>query len=148
MPEHAGVTPRKYLVLATVAVCGALGDVCLSRGMKNFGAIPLSNWTELFSALASPWVIAGIVLLIGFMSAYLTALSWADLTYVLPATALGYIVMALLARFFLLENVTTKRWLGISLIVAGVGFVAGGPALTHVEDGNDPSCTATPQGPP
>ncbi len=151
MPERAGVTPRKYLVLVMVAVCGALGDVCLSRGMKDFvkkfGDITVSNWTDLFSALASPWVIGGIILLIGFMSAYLTALSWADLTYVLPATALGYIVMALLARFFLLENVTTKRWLGISLIVAGVGFVAGGPAMTHAEDGDPPSGTATPEGP-
>lgn len=142
------MTPRKYLVLAMVIVCGAFGDVCLSRGMKDVGGIAPSQWTTVFSALASPWVIAGIVLLIGFMSAYLTALSWADLTYVLPATAVGYIVMALLARFFLHENVSLKRWLGILLIVAGVGFVAGGPALTQAEDsaGSPGPETAAPEG--
>ncbi|MFB3915624.1 MAG: EamA family transporter [Terriglobales bacterium] len=139
------MTPRKYFVLAMVVICGAVGDVCLSRGMKDLGPISLSDWAQVFSALTSPWVIVGIVLLIGFMSAYLTALSWADLTYVLPATAVGYIVMALLARFFLHEDVSLKRWLGILLIVVGVGFVAGGPALTHVAESDDSPC---PEGQP
>jgi len=60
----------------------------------------------------------------------MTALSWADLTYVLPATSLGYVLLALIARFLLHEQVTTTRWLGIALISAGVGFVTQGPALT------------------
>ncbi len=126
--------PRKYLVLCAVMVLGACGDVALSRGMKEVGNISLTNWPHLFSALASPWVIGGILLLIGFMASYLTALSWADLTYVLPATAIGYILMALMAKFLLHENVTPKRWIGILLISAGVGFVAGGPALTPVDE--------------
>ncbi len=126
------MAPRKYLVLCAVMVLGACGDVALSRGMKAVGNISLAHWTDLFAALGSPWVIAGIVLLIGFMASYLTALSWADLTFVLPATAVGYILMALMAKFLLHENVTAKRWIGILLISAGVGFVAGGPALTPV----------------
>ncbi len=58
------------------------------------------------------------------------ALSWADLTYVLPATSLGYVLLALVAKFALQEEVSPLRWLGIALISGGVGFVAGGPALT------------------
>jgi drug/metabolite transporter (DMT)-like permease len=61
----------------------------------------------------------------------MTALSWADLTYVLPATSLGYVLLALIAKFLLHEQVTTMRWLGIAMISAGVGFVTQGPALTH-----------------
>jgi drug/metabolite transporter (DMT)-like permease len=61
----------------------------------------------------------------------MTALSWADLTYVLPATSLGYVLLALIAKFFLHEQVTATRWLGIGLISAGVGFVTQGPALTR-----------------
>jgi uncharacterized membrane protein len=141
------VTPSKYLVLILVMICGACGDVCLSRGMKSTGGISPTSLTDLFAALTNPWVIAGILLLIGFMSAYLTALSWADLTFVLPATAVGYIVMALLARFFLQEDVTTKRWLGIMLIVAGVGFVAGGPSKTHLPAETSPYTTATEERP-
>ena len=84
----------------------------------------------LLYAVANPWVIAGILLLLGFFASYLTALSWADLTFVLPSTALGYVVVALLSRFWLHEQISLSRWLGIALITIGVGFVTRGPAYT------------------
>ncbi len=124
------MTLRKYLVLAGVALFGSLGDVSLSYGMKRLGAISLDRWTETFTALANPWVILGIFLLLAFFAAYLTALSWADLTYVLPATAIGYVVVALLSVWLLNETVTPMRWVGILLVSAGVGFVARGPEIT------------------
>jgi drug/metabolite transporter (DMT)-like permease len=71
------------------------------------------------------------VLLIGFFASYLTALSWADLTYVLPATAFGNVIVALLAHFWLHEPISLERWAGIVLITLGVGFVAQGPSLTE-----------------
>jgi drug/metabolite transporter (DMT)-like permease len=114
-----------------VVIFGALGDVALSRGMKSVGALSLSNWTEVLSALFTPWVGAGIILLLAFFASYLAALSFADLTYVLPATAVGYILMALLAKFFLHENISPWRWAGIALIALGVGFVTRGPAKTE-----------------
>ena len=52
----------------------------------------------------------------------------------MPATAFSYVVMALLAHILLHERVSVQRWCGIMLIVAGVGFVAGGPSHTeHAE---------------
>ena len=128
------MTSRKYLLLLAVACFGALGDVALSRGMKDVGAVSLDNLSVLFAAIFTPWVGIGIVLLLAFMAAYMTALSWADLTYVLPASAVGYVVMALLAKFFLHENVTPLRWAGIVLISLGVGFVTRGPEKTSVPD--------------
>jgi drug/metabolite transporter (DMT)-like permease len=81
----------------------------------------------------------------------MTALSWADLTYVLPATSLGYVLLALVARFLLHEHVSPLRWLGIALITGGVGFIAGGPALTehpHTAKAQDaPSAIAVGQAP-
>ena len=124
------MTFRKYLILLAVAVFAACGDVCLSRGMKDFGPVTSANWHRLFACLWNPWVLIGICLLLLFLSSYLTALSWADLTYVLPATAISYVLMALLGQFFLHETVTFGRWLGVVLITTGVGFVAGGPAPT------------------
>ena len=121
---------RKILVLAGVVIFGALGDVALSRGMKEIGSVSLHNIPSLVSALFTPWVALGILLLIAFFASYLTSLSFADLTYVLPATSVGYILMALLARFFLHEHVSLTRWIGVVLIAAGVGFVASGPAKT------------------
>lgn len=122
---------RKHLILAAIVLFGACGDVSLSRGMKDVGNLTLAHWTQVFPALLSPWVLAGIALLIGFLSCYLTALSFADLTFVLPATAVGYILLALLARFFLHEQVSLRRWIGIVLIAIGVGFVTRGPSLTE-----------------
>ena len=127
------MTPRKYLVLAAITVFGALGDVMLSRGMKDLGAITLAHWPSTVTALFNPWVAGGTLLLIAFLTGYTSALSWADLTYVLPATAMGYVLVALLSQFLLGEHVTLTRWVGILLVTSGVGFVAGGPAYTSHE---------------
>ena len=125
------MTLRKYLVLLSVVVFGSIGDTFLARGMKDVGAIDIHHVAHVFTALANPWVIFGIFFLLGFMSSYMTALSFADLTYVLPATAIGYVIMALLSIFWLHEHVSLQRWAGIALIVAGVGLVAGGPSRTE-----------------
>ena len=125
---------RKYLVLAGVTVFAAAGDSMLSHGMKQTGSISLNHLQGVIFAILNPWVAIGILLLLAFFAAYMTALSWADLTYVLPATSLGYVLLALAARFVLHEHVSPLRWLGIALITGGVGFIAGGPALTEHHD--------------
>ena len=125
------MTFRRYLVLAVVTLTASCGDTFLSRGMKTLGPVSLAHPAELIHAIFSPWVGAGIVLLIGFFASYLTALSFADLTYVLPATSLGYVIMTVLAKWWLHEHVSTWRWLGVLCITAGVGFVTRGPSRTE-----------------
>ncbi len=124
------LTFRRYLVLAAVTLTSSCGDTFLARGMKTLGPVSLHHPTELIHAIFSPWVAGGIVLLCGFFASYLTALSWADLTWVLPASSLGYVIMTLLARFWLHEQVSSLRWLGVLFITAGVGFVTRGPSYT------------------
>ena len=125
------MTPRRYLILAMVALTSALGDTLLAVGMKQMGPVSIHHLGTLLLALKMPWIWAGVVLLIGFFASYLTALSWADVTFVLPATSLAYVVVALLSRFWLHEHITASRWLGILSIVVGVGFVTRGPAYTE-----------------
>ena len=125
------MTFRKYLVLAGVAVFSAAGDSLLSVGMKQIGSIGLRDFRHLLLAILNPWVAVGILLLLAYFAAYTSALSWADLTYVLPAASLGYVLVAFVGRFVLHEQISLTRWLGIALITAGVGVVAAGPALTH-----------------
>jgi drug/metabolite transporter (DMT)-like permease len=124
------VTLKKYLVLAGVAVFSTVGDSLLARGMKDLGGVSLHNLSSLILAILDPWVACGILFLLAFFASYMSALSWADLTYVLPATSLGYVLVALAARFAFHEAITPARWLGIALITAGVGFVAAGPSHT------------------
>ncbi len=128
---HHTLTPRQYLILGLVAVCAPLGDSCLSRGMTTMPAITLAHPLALIAAVLTPWIAAGIALLIGFFASYVMALSWADLTFVLPATAFGNVIVALLSRFWLHEAISIERWAGIVLITLGVGFVAQGPSLTQ-----------------
>src|ERR1700732_3177418 len=125
------VNLRNYIVLAGVTLFAAAGDSLLSHGMKQLGSISLNHLQTVIFAILNPWVAAGIILLLAFFASYLTALSWADLTYVLPATSLGYVLVAVLSRFWLHEQISASRWLGIFFIVAGVGFVTRGPAYTE-----------------
>lgn len=124
------MTSRRYLILGVVTLTSAFGDTFLAVGMKRLAPVSLSHPGSLMSALATPWVFCGVVLLLGFFASYLTALSWADLTYVLPATSLAYVGIAFLSKVWLHEQISPARWLGIALITAGVGFVTQGPALT------------------
>lgn len=136
--KHA-LSPQRYLILLAVMLTASVGDTLLSHGMTQVGPVSLHHLGTLFIALKNPWVICGILMLLGFFASYLTALSWADLTFVLPSTAFGYVVVALLSRFWLHEHISLYRWLGILLIVCGVGFVANGPSLTeHSTSTGDP----------
>lgn len=129
MPHHR-LSFRQYLILAFVSVSVPLGDTFLSRGMTKLPAISLAHPLTLIGAVFTPWVALGIALLIGYFASYLTALSWADLTFIMPATALGNVFVALLAHFWLREPVSWMRWTGVVLITLGVAFVAHGPANT------------------
>lgn len=125
---------KQYLVLAGIIVSGAVGDVLLSHGMKQMPPIELHRLSQVVAAILNPWVAGGTFCLLIFFACYLTALTWADLTFVLPAAALDYVLLALLSQYFLNENVTVTRWLGILLITAGVGFVTRGPTLTPIPE--------------
>ena len=126
------MTFRKYLVLAGITIFSTLGDSLLARGMKDLGGASLQNLPGLLLAILNPYVTVGILLLLAFFASYMSALSWADLTYVLPATSLSYVLVALIARIGFHEEISNTRWLGIALIAAGVGFIAVGPSATDV----------------
>ena len=117
----------------------------LSHGMKQTGAISIHHLQSVILAVRNPFVAMGILLLLAFFASYMNALSWADLTYVLPATSMGYVLLALVARFALHEQVSLVRWFGIVLISGGVGFVAGGPALTAHGHSQNPDSAKDPK---
>ena len=114
------------MVLAMV-VCANAGDLMLKRGMSQIGAVQLTlpGVTHAFRMTVTNGTIwVGIFFLTGFMVSYMTVLSWADYSYVMPAGAFGYAVVTFLARFVLGEQVTAVRWLGVLLICGGVLLVS------------------------
>jgi uncharacterized membrane protein len=113
------------MVLAMV-VCANAGDLLLKRGMSENGAVQLtgpglSHAFRLTVTNGTIWV--GIFFLIGFMVSYMTVLSWADYSYVMPAGAFGYALLTLMAVLFLHESVSPRRWVGVVLICIGVLLV-------------------------
>ena len=117
---HTGRLRAKTWICATVVVLSnVFGNFFLKRGMPADLPTPLAYITALFQ----PWAALGVVLLITWMLSRMTLLSWADLSYVLPVTAIGYVLVALVGRIFLNEEISLKRWAGIVLIMGGVALV-------------------------
>jgi uncharacterized membrane protein len=103
-----------------VVLSNALGNFALATGMRNRAT---ASALDYLAAIFSPWVGTGIVLLIVWLLSRMALLSWADLSYVLPVTSLGYVANALIGRWFLNEQITPSRWAGTLLIVAGTVLV-------------------------
>jgi uncharacterized membrane protein len=113
------------MVLAMV-VCANAGDLMLKRGMTQNGAVQLTSAGVAHAfrlTVTNGRIWAGIFFLTGFMVSYMTVLSWADYSYVMPAGAFGYALLTLMAVLFLHESVSPRRWVGVVLICVGVLLV-------------------------
>ncbi len=122
--ESARLRVKTWICAAVVVFSNVFGNFFLKRGMPATLATPLDYLAVLFR----PPVALGVLLLIVWLLSRMALLSWADLSYVLPVTAVGYVLVALAGKFLLHEQITVKRWAGIGLIVAGVALVSGGTA--------------------
>lgn len=107
-----------------VILSNAFGNFFLTWGLRHReGHLSLSP-VDYILAILNPWVLLGVALLILWLLSRMAFLSWADLSYVLPVTALGYVVTAAIGRVFLNEQISWQRWAGTMLIVAGIVLVA------------------------
>jgi drug/metabolite transporter (DMT)-like permease len=125
-------------MILIMVLAGPLGNALLAKGMKVIGPMSVSSLPDavhlLGQILSSPMIWLGIAGQLAFFAAYSLALSWADYSYVQPASAIGYAVVALLGVFMLQESVSPLRWAGIAVICLGVVVVG----RTH------PNTTETP----
>lgn len=115
---------KNFVVLALIVVFQAFGNVYLSRGMRQVGELDALNPSALLAfalrTVINPWVLLGVALLIAFFLVYLAALSWLELSYVLPMTASSYVLTALLAWLMLGEAISVTRWAGTLAVCVGV----------------------------
>lgn len=122
--EHARLRVKSWVCAAVVVASNVLGNFFLKAGMPAELTSPLDYITVLFR----PMVALGVLLLILWLASRMALLSWADLSYVLPVTSVGYVLVALSGRVLLHEQITVRRWTGITLIMTGVALVSGGTA--------------------
>ena len=119
----------KTVALVLVAgLLGGTGHVLLSKGMKTVGDLTEAPAARVggmvLSAITNPWLLLGVTLQASFFFMYITLLSRADVSKILPMTAFDYIVVAVLASLILAEPITPARWTGIGFIVLGVVLVS------------------------
>lgn len=122
-----------------MVVAGPIGNLLLAKGVREVGPIHYWPGSELLSAFVrifSSWTIwIGIAALIAFVISFMLALSLADYSYVQPAAALGYLVIAILGVLVLHEKVPPLHWAGIIVICLGVSFIRGtDPRTTEKSD--------------
>ena len=122
---------KTRLFLALVIVCQPLGNLSLTIGMKHR---PLDSPLDYLAAIFTPYVAVGIAQLIVWLLSRMALLSWADLSYVLPLTAIGYIITAIVGRIVLNEQISASRWSGTVLIVAGTALVGMTDSRTSLEE--------------
>ena len=109
------------MLIAVVAV--TVGETLLSKGMKQSNSLTGGAWAQTVGIVGNKYFIAGILLMMLYFGMYMLALRWADLSFVLPITALSYLLGALLAKYYLGEKVTLVRWIGAIIITVGVVVV-------------------------
>jgi drug/metabolite transporter (DMT)-like permease len=114
---------KTFWTLALSMLAQAAGNVMMGKGMQAVSGadgIVGAAW----AAVREPRVIGGTALLIVFFVLYAATLSWADLSFVLPVSAFGYVLNVAFARYFLAESVSPTRWAGTVLVCVGVALVA------------------------
>lgn len=125
---------KTSILLVLLVILNSAGNFFFGVGMKRIGAF--QGWSSaalraaFVAVFSNAWIWLGIISMLLFLGALMLVLSWADFSYVLPATAAMYVVVPLLGHFVLGESVTGLRWVGVALITVGVMFVGQTPPNT------------------
>ena len=116
------------LMIALVVLGGSVGDVFITKGMKQVGEISTLDARALLRiarrTLANRWFLVGLFFMAVSFFSFLAVLSWADLSLVLPATSISFVITTVGAKFFLKERISLSRWVGIVLVCLGVALIS------------------------
>lgn len=128
-PEHQAALPRRstmkmYVLTAATVMLNAFGNLFLALGMKQLPQTIGSDPLLYVRAVFHPLVAVGIAMLVSWLLTRMTLMSWADLSFVLPMTSIGYVAAAVLGTVFLHEHVSTQQWLGTLMIFGGASLVS------------------------
>jgi len=128
MKDSSPLHIKTYVFILLIVLFAPLGNILLGKGMKTIGSAKEWGLQDLFPVfvrvLSSGYIWLGIACLLAFFAAYMLVLTWADYSYVQPASAFSYAVVSILGYFVLGEHVNLLRWTGIAVICVGV-FIVG-----------------------
>jgi len=117
-------------LIVAVTLLKPFSNLFLAWGIRDMPSMVVAHPIYLLQALIDPFVTIGVAMQIAWLLLRMSLLSAADLSFVLPVTAAGYVVSTFLGRVVLHEQVSPARWAGAVLISAGTALVASTPRLT------------------
>jgi uncharacterized membrane protein len=126
MSNERKLRVKTLVMVFAMMVCATTGDSLMKHGMTEIGPVALTHaglFQAFRSAMTSGTIWLAILFLVGFMISNMTVLSWADYSYVMPASAIGYAAVTFVGMVALGETVSPRRWIGVALICVGVFLV-------------------------
>jgi ceramide glucosyltransferase len=117
---------KTFLLFCSLIAGSSFGEILSAKGMKLIGDVsfrPRALLTSIWRMIRNPYLIGGVSCLAVSFFSFISLLSYNDLSFVVPLTAVGYITNTLGARFFLKEQVTRERWIGTFLVAGGVALI-------------------------
>jgi drug/metabolite transporter (DMT)-like permease len=121
--KHSGAVLKTYSVVLLFLALRAVGNSSMAWGMKQVPERMSMNPALYLGAMLNPFVAMGIAALVIALLTRMALFSVADLSFVLPVTAIGYVIAVFIGKLFLHETVTRQRWLGTLLIFVGAALV-------------------------
>ena len=115
---------KTIIIMLLAVTAGTVGDILLAKGMKQLGDLSTMNLRDIidvaYRAMTEWKIVVGTAMLAMFFFLWLAVLSWEDLSVALPMQALNYVLVAILAKYILHEEISPLRWGGIALVCIGV----------------------------
>jgi multidrug transporter EmrE-like cation transporter len=121
------MTAAAFGFLMTGVLLNATAQLLLKAGTNVLGVITFTrdNWSALAWRMATQeYFVAGAACYVLSLFVWIVGLSRVPVSIAYPLLSVGYVLNALAAHYLLGEALTSTRWMGIGLIVAGVFLVA------------------------
>lgn len=118
---------KTFLLFCSLIGGSSLGEILSAKGMQQVGDIslrPRALLGAIWRMIRNPYLIGGVACMAVSFFSFISLLSYADLSFVVPLTAVSYITNTLGARFFLGERISKERWMGTLLVAFGVALVS------------------------
>jgi len=139
-PESVVHRRSNQWLIVFVVLANVVGNLALGKGMRETGPIISASPLDYLRAFVHPAAVIGVLVLVTWMVADLALLSRADLSFVLPITATGYVLVSVAGYFLLGEKISAVRWAGIILISLGAAIAEKTPSRTTSAPAEGQTC--------
>ena len=127
--NNLNLTKSILLILLSISIAVG-GQILLKIGMNHIGNIAVNSMSALghlfLGVIKSPIVLVGLFMYVISAAIWLVVISAVDLSFAYPFIGLTYVLIPIVSKFILKENVNPIRWIGTAIIIIGVVVISRG----------------------